>query len=520
MQIRRTIMKWSLWTFFILLSVVCFFLTAKVIDAQELIPPATPENVSLTEASEKAKQVYVNLMHAIYLQSTDKDRNVRVAKSLYDVLVKQVPESAYVWYKRGELRYRRMQDVRGAEMDTRQALKLNSSHIPANWQLAQILARRAYYSGGKNIEEVLKTAKKVVELDPDHFGAHQMLADVASELHEFQTAETSLKALTRIMPFEPEFHRKLGDLYRRLEQPQAAIDAYQRVIKIKPNDLDMLRIIGHLYLTTGKLAEAQQSFKQVVTIVPQDVSGNLGLGLVLQEQAHQALTQENKDTQSEAVDLSTLIQDAEMYLGRAIFFSKDFINKARNDTQRAYYKRVSIDAQYALANVYFLFEKLEKAAETFAELLADEPEHVGAMYRIAAVYQAMDEFEKAETYLRKTLTLRPTHEYALNALGYLYAEQGTHLDEAEALIKRALEKSPMNGAYLDSLGWVFFKQGRFPEAVTTLESANEQMPDNVEILMHLGDAYLKNGEPGKARQVWEQAQTLEPENSEIQERLK
>jgi tetratricopeptide (TPR) repeat protein len=520
-------MKSNLWVFLILLSVVCLFSTEKMADAQELMP-LTTEQVPLTEESEKAKQVYTQLMHAIYLHSvylhsSGKDVSAaRLTRRIYDALVKHVPDSAYIWYKRGQLRFDpRMGDIKGAEEDTLEALKLNPSHVPSNWQLAAILGSYASHSGRKNhIVEGLKAAKKVIELDPDHLGAHRQVANLAFELQEYDTAETSLKALTRIIPFEPEFHRRLGRLYLITNRPQESIDAYQRVIKINPNDLRTLRIIGRLYLETEKLAEAEQTFKHILSLVPQDVSGNLGLGLVLQRLAEQALTQGNKDPESEKVDLQTLIRDAETYLGRAIFFSKDFINNPRNDTQRAYFKRMAIDAQYALANVYFLFEKFNKAEETFVQLLADDPEHTGATYGIAAVYQTIGEFKKAETYLRKTLEIEPGHEYALNALGYLYAEQGTNLDEAEDLVKRALERAPTNGAYLDSLGWVFFKQGRFAEAVTMLENANQQLPGNVEILMHLGDAYLENGEPEKARGVWQQAQTIEPDNGEIQERLK
>ena len=511
-------MKSNLWGFFILLSVMCFFLTGRTV-AQEITPLATSEQMPLTEASKSAKKVYTQLMYAIYLQSFDKD--LGAAKRLYDALVEQAPDSAYVWYKRGKLRFDpRMEDVKGAEEDILEALKLNPSHVPANWQLAEILFHRASHSGGNYIIEALKAAKKVIELDPDHLGAHQRVANFAFELQEYATVETSLKALTRILPFEPEFHWRLGRLYLITNKPQEAIDAYQRVIKITPNDLRTLRIIGRLYLESEKLAEAEQTFKHILTLVPQDVSGNLGLGLVFQRFAEQALTPDNQDPKSEKVDLQTLIRDAETYLGRAIFFSKDFINNPRNDAQRAYFERMAIDAQYALANVYFLFKKFEKAEETFVQLLANDPDHTRATYGIAAVYQTMGEFEKAEKYLRKTLTLEPGHEYALNALGYLYAEQGTNLDEAEALVKRALRKAPTNGAYLDSLGWVFFKQGRFAEAATMLENANQQLPDNVEILIHLGDAYHKNGEPEKARGIWQQAQTIEPDNDEIQERLK
>ena len=483
-------MKSNLWRFFILLSAVCLFSTGNVTDAQELMPLATPEQVPLTEESETAKQVYTQLMHAIYLQSFDRDvdaaKRIYAAKHIYDDLVKLAPDSAYIWYKRGQLRFDPMADIKGAEEDILKALKLNPSHVPANWQLAEILFHRASHSGGKYIMEGLKAAKKVTELDPDHFDAHLIIVRIAFRLQEYSTAETSLKALTRILPFEPTFHKQLGDLYQITNQWQSAIDAYQRVIKIRPKD----------------------------------VHSHLGIGLVFQELAQRSLAQGKIDSQSEEVDLSTLIHEAETYLGRAVFLSKDAINNPTNESGRAYFQRFLIDSQYALANVYFLFEKFEKAEETFAELLADNPLHIDATYGIAAVYQTIGAFEKAEKYLRKTLGMEPAHELALNALGYLYAEQGTNLDEAEALIKRALQRSPTNGAYLDSLGWVFFKQGRFTEAVTALENANEQMPENIEILMHLGDAYLKNGEPEKARRVWEQAQTIEPDNDEIQARLK
>jgi len=512
-------MKSNLWKIFILLSIVCLFSARGGADAQELISSTTAEQVPLTEASESGKKIYTQLMYAIYLQSFDRDLDA--VKRLYDALVEQVPESAYVWYKRGQLRFHRLQDVKGAEDDTLEALKLNPSHVPANWLLAEILMLQAsHHSEGNYIVEALKAAKKVIELDPDHLGAHQRVANLAFELQEYAAVETSLKALTRILPFEPEFHRRLGKLYLITNRLQEATDAYQRVIKITPNDLMTLRIVGRLYLDTDKLTEAEQTFMHILTLVPQDVSGNLGLGLVLQRLAEQALTSSNKDPKSEKVDLQTLIRDAETYLGRAIFFSKDFINNPRNDVQRAYFERLAIDAQFALANVYFLYKKYEKAEETFEQLLADNPEHTGATYGIAAVYQTIGAFEKAETYLRKTLKIEPGHEYALNALGYLFAVQGTNLEEAEVLVKQALQKSPKNGAYLDSLGWVYFKQGRIAEAVTLLEEANQQLPDNAEILMHLGDAYLENGEPDKARGVWQQAQTIEPDNDDIQERLK
>ena len=509
------VMKKKKWMVFIV-SIICLLITSMATYAQDVYPLETPELVTQNDVSDISK-IYSQMMAAVYLQRYTID--LSTSKQLYDELVVDAEDSAFIWYKRGQLRFQRLQDIRGAQKDVEKALEINPSYVPATWLLAQILAYRASYSGGKEIKELMQTLKRVTELDADHFMAHRMLSDISFQLRDYNTAETSFKALTRIMPFQPQFHKSLGDLYIRQEKLQEAVEAYQRVIKIKPNDLNMLNTVGHIYFDIGKIKQAQESFMKAVEIEPNNVDANLGLGLVLQELAYKIRTLKNNEANGESVDPATLIRDAETHLGRAIFFSQEILNNPKNDAQHALYLEKMLDAQYALANVYIIFEKHGEAVEVFKQLIEEIPDHVGATYGIGSVYLTTGDFEKAETYLRKTLTIEPAHEYALNALGYLYAQQGQHLDEAEALIKQALKKSPTNGAYLDSLGWVFFKQGKIDEAVTTLENANQQAPNNVEILMHLGDAYLKKGEPEKAQSVWEQAQAIEPNNEEIHERL-
>lgn len=502
-----------------LLSLLCILSIGVGTNAQDNnnTESEIPEYVPLTEESENAKLVYSQLMYAVYLQAINKD--IKGARQIYDALVKHAPESAFVWYKLGQLK-NIMQDVRGAENDTRKALELNPSHIPTTWQLAQILVKRATYTGGRNIDEVFDTLKRVIELDPDHLDAHHVLSDLAYQIGEYATAEKSLKALTRILPFEYTFHQRLGDIYFKLDRLQEAIDAFQRVIKIKPNDRDALSALGELYLKIGRLTEAREAFEKVLTIIPQSYRANYGMGLVLEGIARRTSQSGNHKPPDETVNISELTQSAETHLIRAISIAKERVNNSRRGASRTIFQEDVDKAQFALANVYTQYKKFEKAKEIFAKMLEDNPKNVNAIYGIGSVYHALGDFKNAETYLRKTLSLQPTHENALNGLGYIYAQQGKNLDEAEALIKRALKNSPENGSFLDSLGWVYFKQGKFTEAVITLESANQKLPNNVEILMHLGDAYNKTGELEKARQVWLQAQTIEPDNSDIQQRLK
>ena len=193
------------------------------------------------------------------------------------------------------------------------------------------------------------------------------MPDLAFQLRQYETAETSYKALTRILPFEPTFHARLGNIYYNLGRHQEAIDAYQRAIRIRPNDPDTQRSLGDLYLKTGKVSEAQDAFKKVLNIIPHDTEANLGMGLVLQELA--AIQVGIGNTPPEQVDASELLQTAEMHLEQAISTAKERINNTRNPNRRANYRQLANQAQFALAHVCILSENFEKAKELFDDML-------------------------------------------------------------------------------------------------------------------------------------------------------
>ena len=86
-------------------------------------------------------------------------------------------------------------------------------------------------------------------------------------------------------------------------------------------------------------------------------------------------------------------------------------------------------------------------------------------------------------------------------MGYLWADQGKHLDLAHRMIQQAVDQEPDNAAYRDSLGWVLFRKGRLAEAVPELEKAVALEVDPA-VLDHLGDAYRAAGQPDRAKDAW------------------
>jgi tetratricopeptide (TPR) repeat protein len=119
--------------------------------------------------------------------------------------------------------------------------------------------------------------------------------------------------------------------------------------------------------------------------------------------------------------------------------------------------------------------------------------------------------KSAESSFRDLIAKDPDNAAALNYLGYMFAEEGSNLDEAESLIQRALKLQPANGGYLDSLGWVYYKKGQYKRAMEVLERAVALDKNEGVIWEHLGDALVALGQKKDALEKYREALRLKNE---------
>ena len=148
----------------------------------------------------------------------------------------------------------------------------------------------------------------------------------------------------------------------------------------------------------------------------------------------------------------------------------------------------------------------------------------GVLHRnLGMALEQLGEDLAAEGHLLRALELNPSDAYALNYLGYWWADEGRNLEQAIGLIERAVEERPGSGFFVDSLGWVHFKLGDPQKAVGYLERATELEPSDPEITGHLGDVYWVLGRYDEARFKWRLALSLsadEEERAMLSARLK
>jgi len=158
----------------------------------------------------------------------------------------------------------------------------------------------------------------------------------------------------------------------------------------------------------------------------------------------------------------------------------------RNDLSREAYERFleRFDANHASPGTR---QAVREARLVLSHLEVQRGNHKVSVERLEEV---LDEF--------------PNDVSAMNDLGFLWADEGAHLERAFAMVRRAVDAEPDNAAYRDSLGWALYRLGRMDEAIVALEKAAGDLPDG-EILDHLGEVYLKSGKKTQAADAWRRA---------------
>jgi len=174
----------------------------------------------------------------------------------------------------------------------------------------------------------------------------------------------------------------------------------------------------------------------------------------------------------------------------------------------------SVRFQGRVAWVLYLGDRRDEARRAYEELIERfDGQHDSPLVReqlrearlaLSNLYVLSDQLPEAEEQLELVLDEFPEDPSASNDLGYLWADQGKHLQRALRMIRLAVAAEPDNPAYRDSLGWVYYRLGRNKAALAELERAAAARPDPV-ILDHLGEVQLNLGRLEEARRSWQRA---------------
>lgn len=290
--------------------------------------------------------------------------------------------------------------------------------------------------------------------------AHYTMGIIYDNEGRFEDAARQYEKALEIEPDISYIHTRLAADYLFTKREIKAIEELKAAKSLDPQDLKPRFLLGLIYTSQGKFDDARNEYEDAVRANPESIWGLSSLAdvLVLQEKMNEA----------------------------AAIYEK-LLEKEKE----------SSPLHFNLAIIYIKTGRIEGAIEHLKAVLRLESDNkenrVLAVihFYLGTLYESTKQGELAIKEFREAIRLDPNFPEAYNYLGYMFAEEGTNLDEAVSLIKKALEFEPNSGAYLDSIGWAYFKKGMYGDALTQLEKAVKLEPNDPVIREHFEKAREK-----------------------------
>ncbi|MBW2361398.1 MAG: tetratricopeptide repeat protein [Deltaproteobacteria bacterium] len=358
-------------------------------------------------------------------------------------------------------------------------------------------------------------------------GNLHLYTSLAHMLHTREAYVAEIALHREVLELYPGRHASmmaLGEAQLRVDDPEAALATFMAVEASHPKDLDVRLRLGFLFFESHRYLEARERFEHVLVRRPRNHEVAFFLGVVDRRigdvdsaiEAFARIPEEHK-----------YFADARSQIASAHERRGDYA-AALEEVERSLAVREAREMQLYAATLRAKTGDLEGAVRAVEELIEQAPDDDELLFNLGVVYGEADRSDEAVSYMRKALEVNPENASAMNYIGYTFAEQGVHLDEAEQLIMRAIELRPDDGYIVDSLGWVYYmrarplvKSGRSAEARPLLQRAEAELSRAHEltggdpvISEHLGDLYLLLDEKVRALEKFEEAIRLEPRQGE------
>jgi tetratricopeptide (TPR) repeat protein len=282
-------------------------------------------------------------------------------------------------------------------------------------QLASILEQAREFADEGKYLHALQLYRRVVEAVPSCDTGWMELAEVYTEMKQYDAAEKTLLEARTVATDKKEITFLLGNLNLKRERYDRALSFYRELLEDKttlPSKMKahLLFHVGLVHFYRNNMKVAEEYFRSVLRLDPRFPKIHESLGELLIRRGALA----------EAVSVlkTAIVHDPYSWIGH-----------------------------YLLGVAYMQMLDWRHAYDELVTAIEMDPSEPTAWQLCGEVLIALQQLDEAEQYLRKALELNPRSADAIAHFGQLYFKRGD-LSRAREYFERALSLDPKNAAAL------------------------------------------------------------------------
>jgi tetratricopeptide (TPR) repeat protein len=395
-----------------------------------------------------------------------------------------------------------------------------------------------------NLQEAESLYKKILEQDPNHSDALNLLGLACYKMNRHNEALNFINRAVSLNSKNPAYHFNLGNVYGAAALLEDAVRSFKLAISLNPNYADAYVGLGNTYRAANKLENAEASYKKALAVRSDNYEAYSELARVYLAQGKWA---ELENCCQAALQLKPNYAAIYRTLGNA--------NVAQGKTEAAiaaYQRALQIDPKLAeaywdmslamnllvmdyqhralelkpdlagisthmhLGNAFLAKgkDKLDTAVASFQRVTRIAPNFVDAYCDLATALSRRGDLEAAVEAIQTAIDISPDFPKARVSLGSILEQQGK---EAEALVafQQALELDPNNAEANYSLGKLLMHQGRPDEAISCVQKALRVNPNFADAYYQLAYIYLTKRDNEQALENCQKALALTPQSPDV-----
>lgn len=374
----------------------------------------------------------------------------------------------------------------------RTAIKLDAKNASAHYQLGRFLLR---VGERKDLNEAIAELRRALELDPRQYevrfeliaGYRELgnLAEAAAQLDVLQDSRptdarvfyvTALldtdrndvnaavrnfnEAITRD-PTMYGAYQDLGLAYAKAKRWDDAAKTFAELAKRQPNSIEAAYFYALSLYNSGHSPEAEAEVRRALRLDAGAVEAHTLLGIILASRGN--ANAEAAEALSQAVALNPNSFDAQFYLGRVQYATKDYVGAVKSLQIAVKLNPRHPEARFFLGTALELAGDSNAAMTEYQELLKIDPQSVMGQLGQGALLVKQGKVDEAIVALTHAVALDEKEFEAHWALGRALALKERYA-EAEESFRKAVSLMPERSDAHYQLGLALRRLGRVDEA--------------------------------------------------------